>query len=551
LISLLGGAAGLGASVALLRWLSVWQPFGNFSVHPPVTPDAGVYGVALFLTLLSAGLFGAVPVGQVLRASPYEIVKGGSTARTTKRLSARDVLLVVQISVCAVLITSSLVAVRGLVRSLHGNFGFDPNHSFLVDLRGADVVSASQRRMIDAVDGIPGVESTGLTDALLLTDANPTNVFSDATTDLRVSRVASTPYTFRVSPAYLQTEGTVLLAGRSLTWNDNQNSPRVAVVNREFARKLFHSDIGALGHHFKTGDGTRVEVVAIVEDDMPQTLIDNVIDAFQIVGPQGQNSTLIHMVADRLRNQGLAVEMNHTVSITGQGRQGRIDMAIVDNGIKLGVEVDHLKPRRKSLLKLRSSDTDFRLIVLTHPKAAIATPQQEEGINAIVALQQPDIPDLETSLTAESRDQQPRGAHGTVSSYAALDRIRRLESKVDLRQKGRTPSKEQYVYYVQPEVIAIPPWAYAKRVPELDATADYVWLKSRQLADRLSEMDREESGHPDLMRVQAKRCRACGLLKLNLLAQHRKKLDECAFDGRLLPCGAECLTRRKQRKGEI
>jgi hypothetical protein len=132
LISIAGGGAGLWASVALLRWLSVWQPFGNFPVNAPVTPDATVIGVALLLTLLSGGLFGSVPVGQVLRTSPYEIVKAGSSAKSGKRLSARDVLLVLQISICAVLVTSSLVAVRGMMRALHANFGFEPKHSVLV-----------------------------------------------------------------------------------------------------------------------------------------------------------------------------------------------------------------------------------------------------------------------------------------------------------------------------------------------------------------------------------------------------------------------------------
>ena len=132
LISVAGGGAGLWASVALLRWLSVWQPFGNFPVNAPVTPDATVIGVALLLTLLSGGLFGSVPVGQVLRTSPYEIVKAGSSAKSGKRLSARDVLLVLQISICAVLVTSSLVAVRGMMRALHANFGFEPKHSVLV-----------------------------------------------------------------------------------------------------------------------------------------------------------------------------------------------------------------------------------------------------------------------------------------------------------------------------------------------------------------------------------------------------------------------------------
>src|SRR5215471_13003456 len=36
LISLFGGFVGLWASIALLRWLSDWQPFGNFPMHAPV-----------------------------------------------------------------------------------------------------------------------------------------------------------------------------------------------------------------------------------------------------------------------------------------------------------------------------------------------------------------------------------------------------------------------------------------------------------------------------------------------------------------------------------
>ena len=45
----------------------------------------------------------------------------------------RDVLLALQIAICAVLVTSSLVAARGLERSLHGGFGVDPQHVLLVD----------------------------------------------------------------------------------------------------------------------------------------------------------------------------------------------------------------------------------------------------------------------------------------------------------------------------------------------------------------------------------------------------------------------------------
>src|ERR1700761_54636 len=191
LISFAGGALGLWTSIVLLQELSVWQPFGNFPVHAPVTPDGTVYGLALLLSVISGLLFGAVPVSQVLRTSPYEIVKAGSTGRVARRITARELLLVVQIAICAVLVTSSIVAVRGLLRALHSNFGFEARNAILVgaDLPMAgytgDRVPPMQKRMIDAVAAIPGVEFVGTTDVLLLNDVNPSDVFTDRTIDLR------------------------------------------------------------------------------------------------------------------------------------------------------------------------------------------------------------------------------------------------------------------------------------------------------------------------------------------------------------------------------
>ena len=91
----------------LLRRLSVWQPFPRFPLHVPVLPDAKVYAVALLLALVSGFLFGIVPVRQVLRANPYEVVKAGPGGIIGRRITVRDVLLVAQIAICAVLVTSS------------------------------------------------------------------------------------------------------------------------------------------------------------------------------------------------------------------------------------------------------------------------------------------------------------------------------------------------------------------------------------------------------------------------------------------------------------
>ncbi len=274
LLSVMGGAVGLWGSVVLLSALSAWQPFSRWPIQLPVNPDAYVYGVALLLTLASGFLFGAVPVRQVFHTDPYEIVKAGSLRSVGGRVTIRDLALVVQIAICALLITSSMVAVRGLVHSLHSNFGFEPNNAILADtdLSMADYkgdrVREMQRRMIDALETIPGVKSVGLIDWAPLVSGGQkgSHVFTDVTTDLRPSNAAAEPFIFSISPEYFQAAGTGLLSGRTFTRQDDENAPRVAVINQEFARRLFGSPANAVGRYFKMPDGTRAQVVGMVED---------------------------------------------------------------------------------------------------------------------------------------------------------------------------------------------------------------------------------------------------------------------------------------------
>jgi len=283
LISLIGGAVGLMGSVVLLREFSAWRPIPQFSsIHIPVNPDAYVYMVALLLSLASGFLFGAVPMRQILRANPYEVVKSGSTGRVGRRVTLRDVLVVLQIAICAVLVTSSLVAVRGMARSLHSNFGFQPQNVMLVNsvLRMAgynlDRIPVMQRRMIEAVETIPGVQSVGLVNYPPLSSAvEGWNVYSDQTTDLSASNVASSCDAYSISPDYFRAAGTALLLGRTVSWQDDKDAPRVAVVNREFARKIFGSASSAVGAHFKLADGTRIQVVGIAEDGKYLSLTEN------------------------------------------------------------------------------------------------------------------------------------------------------------------------------------------------------------------------------------------------------------------------------------
>jgi predicted permease len=283
LLSLMGGVAGIWCSVFVLHGLSAWQPFARWPIQLTVNPDANVYGVAVLLTLASGFLFGAVPVRQVLHTDPYEIVKSGSLGKVGRRLTVRDLVLGVQIGICAMLVTSSMVAVRGLIGSLHSDFGFEPQNAMLADTElntagySGESVAEMQKRMIDALQTIPGVKSVGLVDAAPLAAGGFAGAmaFRDETTDLRPGNAAANAYMFSISPEYFEAAGTALLSGRVFGWNDDKKAPPVAVVNQEFARKVFGSVTKATGRYFKKKDGTRVQVVGIVGNGKYSSLTED------------------------------------------------------------------------------------------------------------------------------------------------------------------------------------------------------------------------------------------------------------------------------------
>ncbi len=283
-ISLAGGALGVLASVAVLRKLSTWTPFPGAPLHVPVSVDARIYVVALALALISGFLFGIVPVRQVLRANPYEVVKTGTMGAGGRKITIRDILLVAQIAICGVLVTASMVAVRGLMRSVQSSYGFEPHDAMLASINLAmagykgDAVTAMQKRTLEAVKTIPGVEAAGMVNnyaPLVYAASSRTNIFKEQTTDLRPANAAIRPYRYEVFPGYFQAAGTALLAGRDFTWQDDKTAPAVAVANRAFARRMFGSVENAVGGNFKLQDGTLVQIVGIAEDGKYMSLTED------------------------------------------------------------------------------------------------------------------------------------------------------------------------------------------------------------------------------------------------------------------------------------
>ncbi len=271
-LSGLGGVAACGASIAVLRALSNWQPTTDFPIQVVVEPDKLVFLFAFLVSVAAGVLFGSVPLRQIWKTDPNQAIKSGATTMTVGRKWAfRDLLLGFQIAICCLLVTASLVAVRGLSRTLRANLGFDPNGVTLatVNLQLAGYKDGTaeqfQKRLAEEAARLPGVTAVGYSSTIPLSlYTSHTGVFTADTMDLSIKNEKFGTDYYRVSPGYLTAAGTRIVAGRNFTAQDDAQAPKVAIINQTFARKLFGTE-DAVGKYIKI-QGKKMEIVAIVED---------------------------------------------------------------------------------------------------------------------------------------------------------------------------------------------------------------------------------------------------------------------------------------------
>jgi predicted permease len=315
-LSILGGVAGLVIAGLLLRVLNQWQsPYG----HMAVNVDARVYLAALVLTLVSALLFGMLPARQVSQSSPLQAMKSGPVAATPlRRFALRDLLLGAQIAICTLLVTASLVAVRGMVRMLHAPLGFQPQGVMLADVdrdveQRGDGPLEKQKAMLEAVQRIPGVTAAGAVNRVPFTGGlRGVPIFPPGTTDFNLNNSVLAPYVYTISPSYLDAAGTKLISGRDVSWHDTKTTPYVAIVNQTFARKMW-GETPAIGQHFILWDHLR-EVVGIIEDGKYHNMQEPPQPVVYLPLTQSEQRGLLFVVRSPRAHNEMAPALERTLS---------------------------------------------------------------------------------------------------------------------------------------------------------------------------------------------------------------------------------------------
>jgi predicted permease len=316
-VSLIGGTAGLVTASLLLGVMNRWDsPYGRLAVNV----DARVYFVALILTLISALFFGIVPARQAWQSSPLQAMKSGPVdPMPLRRFASRDLFLGAQIAICMLLVTASLVAVRGMVRMLHAPLGFQPQGVMLAetDFRlvepGGDVPLEKKKAMIEAVRNIPGVAAAGTVNRVPFNGGlRGVPIFQPGTTEFTLNNSVLAPYVFTISPGYLEAAGTRLLGGRDFSWQDTTETPYVAIVNATFALKMW-GDTSAIGQRFIVR-GHLTEVVGVVEDGKYHNMQESQQPVAYLSLSQNEQNYMIFVARSQRAQNEMAATLERTLN---------------------------------------------------------------------------------------------------------------------------------------------------------------------------------------------------------------------------------------------
>jgi predicted permease len=316
-VSLIGGAAGLVTASLLLGVLNRWDsPYG----HLAVSVDARVYFVALILTLISALFFGIVPTHHAWQSAPLQAMKNGPMdSMPLRRFASRDLLLGIQIAICMLLVTASLVAVRGMVRMLHAPLGFQPQGAMLAETDfklvepGSDVPLEKKKAMIEAVRKIPGVTAAGTVNRVPFNGGlRGVPIFEPGTTEFTLNNSVLAPYVFTISSGYLDAAGTRLLRGRDFSWQDTTQTPYVAIVNETFAHKMW-GDTSAIGQRFIVR-GHLTEVVGVVEDGKYHNMQESQQPVAYLSLSQNEQNQMIFVARSQRAQNEMAVTLERTLN---------------------------------------------------------------------------------------------------------------------------------------------------------------------------------------------------------------------------------------------
>ncbi|HWN41994.1 MAG TPA: ABC transporter permease [Thermoanaerobaculia bacterium] len=294
--------------------------------------DGRIAAFAALVTVLCAFLGALGPALRVMRDDLLGPLKSDASASGSGGgLAPRKVLVVVQVALSVLLLLTGGLLVRTLGQAQRVDPGFDPDGLLLVTVNIPRNVMTGEsgagiyQRVLEEARSTPGVAVASLAHVL------PLAVFSrtlQAASLERQDEPLEVAYN-SVSPAWFETMGIPILAGRALDERDREDAPRAVVVSRGFARKLW-GDQPAVGRLLRLVEPSEpkvaekpFEVVGVAKDIRNRPMIEPE-PVVYLSHEQRKHPRMTLLVRSAVPTAALAPELRRAL------REAHPDLAIVN-----------------------------------------------------------------------------------------------------------------------------------------------------------------------------------------------------------------------------
>jgi predicted permease len=274
LLSMGGGALGVLVAVASMPELRHFVPTTIAAwAHPEMNWNALIFTV---LICSSVGLVCGF-INESAAIQPGSGLRQGGRGASEPKQRLRSVLVVAEIALTAVILTSTGLLANAFWKLVHIDLGFNPDSVLTVrtelpvssqtPYRDFSARVRFYRRVLEGVEHIPGVKAAGYITFLPFTNpGGSTDVLIHGAPPLPIGKENDIKMRV-VTPDYFKALDIPLVAGRFFTEADGTQVTPLAIINQKMARRYW-SNGDAVGKQFRLDepDSPWITVIGIVGD---------------------------------------------------------------------------------------------------------------------------------------------------------------------------------------------------------------------------------------------------------------------------------------------
>jgi putative ABC transport system permease protein len=278
LLATIGGVLGIGVAYAgtrLILHLTFNAHVGTQNYVPiDATPSWPVLLFTLGVSLGTGVVFGIAPAWMTSHTDPVEALRGANRSVGAGRSWAQKSLVIAQIAVSLVLLSTAALLGQSLRNLQHQNLGFETQGRYIAWINPMlsnykpEQMEPMFRRIDDRLLQIPGVR--------MVAPALYAPMTGDSWNEgIRIAGRPEPPAKedmgaglARVMPGFFETIGAKIMLGRPITDGDTAATRKVAVVNQAFVKRFFKSQ-NPIGQHFginRIKYSTTYEIAGVTND---------------------------------------------------------------------------------------------------------------------------------------------------------------------------------------------------------------------------------------------------------------------------------------------